>query len=98
RNLSRSMELLEQSAKSGYLKAIHNLGLNLIDGFPADNIPSDPDRAIKLFEESAAKGHLPSMKELGKCYEEGIGVKTNLETAFSWFSKGSAAGSADCDY
>lgn len=44
-------------------------------------------KAIDLYKESVALGNTKAMMALGRIYEEGLGVKADLETAVNYFQQ-----------
>ena len=54
-------------------------------------VDPDPVKAFKLYKKAAYHENSEAMFQVGKCYEEGIGVKKkDLEAAFRWY-KGAAS-------
>jgi hypothetical protein len=39
---------------------------------------------VEMLERAAAQGHGTAMKRLSNCYEEGLGVEVDPETAYTW--------------
>ncbi|MEO1310195.1 MAG: tetratricopeptide repeat protein [Pseudomonadota bacterium] len=59
---------------------------------------ADPARATLAFDrlsEAADKGHPPAQFELGKLYERGLGVPTDLVAARGWYRQAAEAGNRD---
>ena len=50
------------------------------------------DKAIPLLEKAAELGNAESQYNLGYCYQAGIGVEQNTETAIKWYSKSAEQG------
>jgi TPR repeat protein/Ran GTPase-activating protein (RanGAP) involved in mRNA processing and transport/predicted Ser/Thr protein kinase len=50
---------------------------------------------IKQLQEQAEKGNAEAQAELGWCYENGIGVEGNIQTAAVWYQKAAEQGDVD---
>ncbi|MCD8151092.1 MAG: sel1 repeat family protein [Clostridiales bacterium] len=51
-----------------------------------------------LYKDDADNGDLGAMKNLGICYEKGIGTDEDLSQALYWYKKAADEGDADCLY
>ena len=50
------------------------------------------------FLRKAKEGDSQCMFQIGRCYQEGTGVKKNQKRAFAWFERGSKNGNTWCEY
>ncbi len=57
-----------------------------------DSVLSDRVRALELYRKAAAMGHAKSINLVGRFYEEGWVVETNLDTAFDYYHRSAEAG------
>ena len=48
--------------------------------------------ARRWLEKAAAQGHAPAMYNLGKIYDDGMGVSRSAPTAVEWYERGASAG------
>jgi hypothetical protein len=48
-------------------------------------VEHDLSRAVKCYTESAKHGNAQAAYQLGRCYEEGIGVAKNITEAIKWY-------------
>lgn len=46
--------------------------------------------AVAKLRPAAEKGHKKAQYRLGRCYDKGLGVEENNETAFQWYAKAAA--------
>ena len=83
-NLTTALSYFKQSQEHGIVEAADSIK-------KISRIAAVWNLAI---EENNAKAQL----ELGKCYWEGDGIKTNLVSAFSWFEKSSKQGNGEALY
>ena len=52
-------------------------------------------KAKECFEIAAAQGHAGAMYELGRIYEKGYGVETDVAQALRWYEEGAKLGDID---
>jgi TPR repeat protein len=81
-DLPRAVKLLRQSASSGYVPAMHSLGL-LLTNHP--ELADSRDEARPLFEIAAAAGCWKSSVVLGALARDGHGESSDPESAFYHF-------------
>jgi TPR repeat protein/CHAT domain-containing protein len=82
--------LLLSAAKRGNPLGYMEFGLLLISG---NGIKKDTKRGIELLKKAANSGRAnDSFYELGKVYENGLGVPINLSDAFNWYSRAANIG------
>ncbi len=55
-------------------------------------------KALPKLQYAAGKGHKKAQYRLGKCYDKGLGVKENDETAFHWYSEAAKQNHAKSQY
>jgi uncharacterized protein len=77
----RCIEMLEQAARQGHVKAAHDLGCFRFYGYGFPASFQDFRAATQLLEKSAAAGYPPSLTFLGSMYENGEGVTRDIEMA-----------------
>lgn len=77
----RCIEMLEQAAQRGHIKAAHDLGCFRFYGYGFPEDFQDFRAAAELLEKSADAGYPPSLTFLGSMYENGEGVTRNAEMA-----------------
>jgi len=100
-DFNRCVELLEQSAKQGHVNAQFNLA-NIYRFGSEDNengnpmtIPQNLPLHFKWALAAAKQGNVDCQKYTGDCYDEGLGVEPDLDSAFEWYLK---AAEQDDDY
>ena len=98
------VELMEQSAKQGEVKAQFNLchlyrngSLDNENGNPM-TIPKNLPLHFKWALASAEQGHIRGQSYTGNCYEEGWGVEQNYASAFEWYMKAAEQEDVDAQY
>ena len=57
-----------------------------------DVVEEDEAKAAEWFQRAANQGHEYAQRTLAEMYEEGRGVKKNLNTALEWYKKAAAQG------
>jgi hypothetical protein len=84
RDIPRGIELLNQAAAKGNVRAMHELGRFFID--PTDGRPPDPSRAAAYLRQAAVKGYGPAQYNFAALYETGFGVKQDLVQAYFYYA------------
>jgi TPR repeat protein len=85
---SKAVELFEQAAKAGEVRAFFNLGTLFAEG--SEPFEIDRIRAAKEFQSAADQGYGPAMTALGRLQE--TAEPANHEQAAYWYEKGHKAG------
>ena len=75
----------------------YNDSMNFVQKFYPDFAPANQaeqlcmegkyEEAVPLFKEYAEQGDARAQKNLGYCYEKGIGTSKNEQEAFRWYMK-----------
>lgn len=86
-DVKRSLELYQQSAKSGYVHAIRGLALCHIQGIGVAENSENLAKGIALLNEAVSKDDAFAMVELAEHYENGRGVKEDIAVASDLISK-----------
>ncbi|MFZ4655213.1 MAG: tetratricopeptide repeat protein [Methylococcaceae bacterium] len=81
-----------RAAKSGNIKAMHNLGIMYLDGI---GVPKDDGKGYALLLESAKKGDPRSQYTCGMMLCQGRGVVRDCKKGVSWLQKASISGNLD---
>lgn len=76
--LNAGLQMLQTSAKNGYVPAMANLGVLYETG---EYLPKNYDEAFHWFGLAATNGNTYAELELGACYHYGLGTTTNLAMA-----------------
>ncbi|MCH9808486.1 MAG: toll/interleukin-1 receptor domain-containing protein [Alphaproteobacteria bacterium] len=82
-------KLYSQAAQENERSAMWRLGEMMLTTASGQR---DTGTALKLLKQSALLGHAGAMCSLGKIYEEGIGVESDLEVAKSFYEDAWTAG------
>jgi len=82
--------VVSQGGGAGNAHAQWRLGDYLLTGMPAmgkdkASVGADPKQGIKWLTTAANQGHQMAQFKLGKCYEDGIGVKPDKIEAYKWY-------------
>ncbi len=82
--------MVSQGGGAGNAHAQWRLGDYLLTGMPAmgkdkASVGADPKQGIKWLTTAANQGHQMAQFKLGKCYEDGIGVKPDKIEAYKWY-------------
>ncbi|MBR7182619.1 MAG: sel1 repeat family protein, partial [Alistipes sp.] len=56
----------------------------------------DSKEKAKWYEKAAEQGYVPAMRELGECYERGMGVAKSKKNAIFWYRKGAEKDDSKC--
>lgn len=92
----KALELLKKAADAGYMLAQYDYGMLYLYGktiMTGKEIPKDEVLAVKWLLKAAEQGDSFAQYQLGECYEEGIGVEADGETAIAWYQKAADLGS-----
>lgn len=79
--LKRMLELKELAEKKNDEQA----QFQLAELYIASKNPALLSEAVELYKKSAKQGFTDARFALGKCYEEGIGVRKNYRGAIEWY-------------
>jgi len=82
KNLTKAIDYLTSSAKSGITQAQTTLGNLFRFGIGTEK---DLGSALKWYGLAAEANYAPAQFALGNLYRSGIGVPKNLETAMQWY-------------
>lgn len=82
RDDDRAFKLLRDAAKSGYVAAVHELGLRLVK---RPEFVAAPQEALGFLVKASSEGFWKSTVVLGALYRDGKGVSKNPETAYLEF-------------
>lgn len=55
--------------------------------YGTDTVEPDAEQAFRLFSEEAESGNVLAMHDLGRMYQDGLGVEADAEQSFSWYAK-----------
>lgn len=69
------LELLKNAAEQGHERAMLTLGECYHTGKYGDEIPKNPEMAVKYYDSAAREGNADAQYYLATCYQEGFGVK-----------------------
>lgn len=89
-DISNGIRNLQDAAKDGYLPAIYQYGLVLLDG--QFGVEKSVSEGIAYIQKAAQAGLSDAQFRLGTCYARGNGVETNPQTARFWFQKAADQG------
>lgn len=89
-DMNFAINLYRRAAAYGNASGQYKLGCYLLN--EDDGGLGSPEEAASLFEKAAAAGHRFAEFYLGLCFEEGRGVRKDLERALSWYGKSAAHG------
>lgn len=84
REFGKAIEIFEDTAKSGLLKAQVELGYCYRYGL---GVPVCSESSAKWFMSAAEQGDSDSQNNLGEMYKEGLGLERDIELACLWFRK-----------
>ena len=83
KDLSEARRWTERAAQGGDRKAMHNLALYAFEGVGGQ--PRNPALAAQWFRRAADLGLTDSQYNLGRLYEQGLGVAANPAEAYKWY-------------
>lgn len=86
------IDLLERSAKLGYLKAIKTLSTDYMN---ATFLSENPQKHVFYCQLAVKQGDLDSIADLGVCYATGYGLKRNRENAIKLLTFAAKEGCED---
>lgn len=84
-DLVKAAEFLERASKSGYVPAMHALGLLLVN-HPEIAQQRMPGEATQLLESAAESGNWQSAAVLGILVRDGRGTQQDSDAAYRWFT------------
>ena len=87
---AEAVSLLERSSDVGNIRAKALLGSIYLAGL--GKISADAERAVGYLEDAAEKGDASAQYNLATCYENGIGVKEDLDKAVELLKLSAEAG------
>lgn len=83
-DINKAIEIFQKGAELGNANCQHNLACEYARG---ENIEEDEDKSFKLFKASAEQGYGLAMRDLGRCYQFGIGTECDMKAAIEWYEK-----------
>lgn len=86
----------QSASNSGDPYAQYMLAICLLNG--SKGAAKNATKAIDLLQQSASHGYVHAMKQLGICYEEGIGTSKNLSEAMKWLKLAAEWGNPEAQY
>ena len=92
RNRATAAQWMRKAAEQGLVKAMVILGNWCLF---EQSVVYNPREAVKWFRKAAEKGDAWGMFHLGECYEDGVGVKKDLDAACVWFCRSAVAAPDD---
>ncbi|GET04720.1 kinase-like domain-containing protein [Rhizophagus clarus] len=81
KDLEKASYWYEKAVNNGHLIAMHNLGLNYIDG------EVDKQKAFELYQELANLGRMVAQESLGTMYVNGDWITKVIDKAIYWYEK-----------
>lgn len=90
RDVGKSVELLTQAAKGGYVNAQFSLGKVYFIG---EDASEDYGMAYYWLQQAYHNGHVRAPYTIGQMYERGYGVEQSQEKALEWYKKAAKLGS-----
>ena len=63
--------------------------------YAKSNAPGSKEKAFAHYKTAAAKRYTDAMFMMGRCYENGIGIKRNYQRAIEWYKKAATGASDD---
>ena len=88
-NFDESVRLFSQAKELGFLDAQGNLGVLYIYG---QGVPKDELKAVALFRDGAEKGNPLCMYFYAMCFDGGVGIEKDPESARSWYLRAAQGG------
>ena len=88
-NFNESVRLFSRAKELGFLDAQGNLGVLYIYG---QGVPKDEQKAFALFRDGAEKGNALCMFFYAMCFEGGVGVERDRESARNWYVRAAQGG------
>ena len=88
-NFDESVRLFYQAKELGFLDAQGNLGVLYIYG---QGVPKDEMKAVALFRDGAEKGNPLCMYFYAMCFDGGVGIEKDPESARSWYVRAAQGG------
>jgi hypothetical protein len=89
KNSGYGLQLIEKSARQGFLPAIFNLGVLYDEGV---HVAADGNKALAIYEMAYKHGHKNAANRIGVLHASGRHNKSNFELAKEWFLRGVATG------
>lgn len=88
-NIEEGKKYFEECVSKNYLPSIMTYAKYLMKG---NYVEADYDKSFILYEKAASLKSNDGMFFVGKCYEEGLGVKKDLNKAFELYSNSNTRG------
>ena len=88
-NFEESVRLFSQAKELGFLDAQGNLGVLYIYG---QGVPKDEMKAVALFRDGAEKGNALCMYFYAMCFDGGVGIDKDRESARIWYVRSAQGG------
>lgn len=92
RDEKKVVELYERAVRKGYVSALYNYGMDLVEGTLGK---VDVKRGLKLLEAADEKNHFNAAVQLGHYYREGEYVGRDIVKAREWYIKGMKQGNVN---
>lgn len=89
KDLKKSFELYQRSAKLGWAKGQFNIGMSYYYG---NGINQDYEQAVVWWKKAADQGLADAQHNLGICYKNGRGVDVDLDKAVYYFEQAASNG------
>ena len=89
KDLKKSFELYQRSAKLGWAKGQFNIGMSYYYG---EGVDQNYKQAVAWWTKAADQGLADAQHNLGVCYEKGQGTPEDYDMAFSYYKKAAAHG------
>lgn len=92
KSYDKAASLFLKSAKLGDPSAQYYLGLSLLNG---TGVKKNEKTGLRVLKMASEAGMPHAQLELAKCYEDGIGIDTDLFEAVSWYAYAAKSGLAE---
>jgi len=93
KDLAEARRWTERAAQGGDRKAMHNLALYAFEGVGGQ--PKNAPLAAQWFRRAADLGLVDSQYNLGRLYEQGLGVNQNPAEAYKWYLVAARSGDGE---
>lgn len=94
---AKAEQLIREAANFGHMPCVNDLGECYEYGWMG--FVPDPVKAVSYYQTAARRGYSRAEYNMGRCCENGIGVKKDLQKAASYYQRAARRGYADAqDY
>ncbi|MDR2892023.1 MAG: sel1 repeat family protein [Deltaproteobacteria bacterium] len=83
KDVARGMDYLKQAAEAGMSVAANELGVIYLSGLIGQK--KDEKMALTMFMRAADLGHLEAVKNIAIMHKDGLGIKADPATAYTWY-------------